>query len=143
MDAGRVSSVTLNEFTLANRRAKSLQLAIPRATAARFDRKNCRVVITLSSGLDVSFLPSDIQGLEEARPSQLEKMEISPSGFGIYFPELDADLYLPSLFQGSFGSRKWMQNKRSTSVKPAATEKKASAKAASKTPARRKRAARG
>ena len=35
------------------------------------------------------------QGLEHATPNQLSKFEISPSGFGLYFPMLDADLYWP------------------------------------------------
>jgi len=54
-------------------------------------------VIHLSSKLIVSFSPSDVEGLEDARPSQLNEMEISPSGFGIHFPAVDADLYIPGL----------------------------------------------
>jgi hypothetical protein len=38
----------------------------------------------------------------------LAKIEISPSGFGVHFPDLDADLYLPGLLEGVFGSRKWL-----------------------------------
>jgi hypothetical protein len=56
----------------------------------------------------VSFSPRDAQGLEAATPSQLQEIEISPSGFGIHFPKLDADLYLPAILQGFFGSRNWM-----------------------------------
>jgi hypothetical protein len=59
----------------------------------------------------VSFSPRDAQGLEGATPSQLQKIEISASGFGIHFPRLDADLYLPALLQGFFGSRKWMASR--------------------------------
>jgi hypothetical protein len=40
--------------------------------------------------------------------SQLEEIEIRPSGFGIRFPKLDADLDLSSLLEGLFGSKKWM-----------------------------------
>jgi hypothetical protein len=38
----------------------------------------------------------------------LDPIEISPSGFGIHFPKLDADLYLPALLEGLLGSRAWM-----------------------------------
>jgi hypothetical protein len=31
-----------------------------------------------------------------------------PPGFGLYFPTLDADLYMPALLQGVFGSERWM-----------------------------------
>lgn len=70
-----------------------------------------RIVIHLSSKLIVSFAPGDAQGLENARPSQLSEIEISPSGFGLYFPALDADLYIPGLLEGSLGSKSWMASR--------------------------------
>jgi hypothetical protein len=97
-----------NHFELANRRAKELESSIPRAVAAHYDRASRRIVIHLSSRLDVSFSPRDAEGLQNARPSQLEPIEISPSGFGIRFPKLDADLYLPGLLEGFLGSKRWM-----------------------------------
>jgi hypothetical protein len=97
-----------DKFIQANQRAKILRSAFPKAVAARYDRGADRVVIQLSSGLEVAFLPQNAQGLENAKPSQLRKIDISPSGFGIHFPELDADIYLPALLQGFLGSRKWM-----------------------------------
>jgi len=100
-----------NNFELANRRAKDLQATIPRAVAAHYDRRSGRIVIHLSSKLDVSFSPHDAQGLENAKPSELDVIEISPSGFGIHFPKLDADLYLPSLLEGFLGSKKWMASR--------------------------------
>jgi len=100
-----------DNLKLANKRAKKLQESIPRAVSAHYDRESGRVVIKLSSNVDVGFSPSDAQGLEEATPSQLDEIEISPSGFGIHFPKLDADLYLPALLQGFLGSRKWMASR--------------------------------
>jgi hypothetical protein len=100
-----------NNFELANKQAKDLQAAIPRAVSARYDRKNGRIVIHLSSNVDLSFSPHDAQGLEKAKPSQLEEIEISPSGFGIHFPKLDADLYLPAILEGFLGSKTWMASR--------------------------------
>lgn len=100
-----------NNFELANQRAKDLQASIPRAVSARYDRKTGRIVIQLSSNLDVSFSPHGAQGLEKATPSQLEEIRISPSGFGIHFPKPDADLYLPSILEGFLGSKKWMASR--------------------------------
>jgi hypothetical protein len=100
-----------DKFELANQRAKERQAAISRAVSAHYDRKSGRVVINLSSKLDVSFSPHDAHGLENAKPSQLAEIEISPSSFGIHFPKLDADLYLPSLLDGFLGSRKWMASR--------------------------------
>ena len=55
--------------------------------------------------------PQDAQGLEDATPEQLRQIEISPSGFGIHFPKLDADLYIPALLEGFFGSRNWIASR--------------------------------
>ena len=38
----------------------------------------------------------------------LADIEISPAGLGLHWPKLDADLYVPALLQGVFGSKKWM-----------------------------------
>src|SRR5260370_8910865 len=100
-----------DNFELANKHAKDQQAAIRRAVSARYDRKNGRIVIHLSSNVDLSFSPHDAQGLEKAKPSQLEEIEISPSGFGIHFPKLDADLYLPAILEGFLGSKKWMASR--------------------------------
>ena len=100
--------VTREIFEQASKRGKQLQESSPRATAVRYDRKTGHIVIHLSSRLIVSFAPHDAEGLEHAKPSQLDEIEISPSGFGIHFAKLDADLYLPSLLEGFLGSRKWM-----------------------------------
>ncbi len=102
---------SLNEFKRANRRAKDLEARIPRAVTAHYDRKIGRIVVHLSSGLIVSFSPSDVEGLEDARPSQLKEIQISPSGFGIHVPALDADLYVPGLLEGFLGSKAWMASR--------------------------------
>jgi len=97
-----------DNFREAKQRGKDLQASVPRAVSAHYDRKSGRIVIHLSSKMDVSFAPHDAQGLEKARPGQLEEIEISPSGFGIHFPKADSDIYLPALLEGHLGSRKWM-----------------------------------
>lgn len=100
------------EFQAANERAAQRQAMSPTATAARYDRRTGRVVITLSNGLELGFRPHDAQGLEHAKPAQLAVIEISPSGQGLHVPALDADLYLPALLQGLLGSREWMSQRR-------------------------------
>ena len=100
-----------NDFELANQRAKDLEASVPRVVSARYDRKIGRIVIQLSSRLIVSFSPGDVEGLEDATPSQLSQIEISPSRFGIHFPAVDADLYVPGLLNGFLGSKKWMASR--------------------------------
>jgi len=97
-----------NDLELANARGQALQKVFPRAISVHYDRVNDRVVVELSSKLAVSFRPGDAQGLEHAKATDLAEIELSPSGFGIHFPRLDADFYVPSLLEGFLGSRKWM-----------------------------------
>jgi hypothetical protein len=66
------------------------------------------VVIGLDNGLELAFPPNLAQGLENATPAALAKIEISPLGTGLHWPELDADLYVPGLLAGMFGSESWM-----------------------------------
>ncbi|HLF83887.1 MAG TPA: DUF2442 domain-containing protein [Blastocatellia bacterium] len=35
-------------------------------------------------------------------------MQVTPSGAGLRWPNLDADLSLPNLLAGEFGSKSWM-----------------------------------
>lgn len=65
-------------------------------------------MIALSTGIEIAFRPRDAQGLERANPDQLDAIEISPSGFGIHFPKLDTDIYLPALLEGFLGSKRWI-----------------------------------
>lgn len=100
--------VSKDEFEGANARAAARLRKTPCATNARYERKRDRVVIGLNTGIEVAFRPRDAQGLERAKPDQLDTIEISPSGLGIHFPKLDADIYLPALLEGFLGSKRWV-----------------------------------
>ncbi len=82
--------------------------ASAKAISARYDRRVSRIVITLDNGLELAFPPRLAQGLEDAPSAKLAKIEISPSGLGLHWPELDADLYVPGLIAGIFGTKRWM-----------------------------------
>ena len=99
------------EFRTANQRGRRIQASQPRALRAWYDRKTGRVVVDLSSKLSVNFSPNDAEGLEDSTAEDLTEIEITPSGLGLHFPRLDADLYLPSLLQGFLGSRSWMASR--------------------------------
>jgi len=78
------------------------------ATSARYDRRAARIVVALSNGLEIG-VPVDLaQGLAGATAADLSEIEISPTGLGLHWPRLDADLYLPALLVGVFGTRRWM-----------------------------------
>ncbi|MDZ7589229.1 MAG: DUF2442 domain-containing protein [Rubrivivax sp.] len=87
----------------AETRAAARRATTATAVTARYDRRVGRVGVGLSSGLKIAFEPRDAQGLQSARPAQLAAIEISPSGHGLHFPQIDADLYLPALLQSLSG----------------------------------------
>jgi hypothetical protein len=119
--------VTSDALKKANARAARRRAHGPLAVAARYDRRSGRVVVELSSGIDVMFSPDHAQGLEGAKPAQLGTIEISPSGLGLHFPKLDADLYLPALLDGWLGSRRWMAARMGERGGRASTEAKRNA----------------
>jgi hypothetical protein len=133
-----------DNFEIAKRRARSLQSSLPKAISAHYDRKSGRIIINLSSKLTLSFSPADAQGLENAKPSQLDDIEITPSGFGIHFPKLDANLYVPGLLEGFLGSRKWMASRLGQAGgQSRSVAKRSASRANGKLGGRPKKAARG
>ena len=115
--------VNPEELEQANLRAMRRREAGPVAVSVRYDKRVHRVVVGLSSGIEIGFLPHATQGLEAAKPADLDVIEISPSGLGLHFPKLDADLYVPALLEGVLGSRHWTAaqlGKKGGSVRSAA-----------------------
>jgi hypothetical protein len=99
---------TRDEYAAATAEGKRMLATQPYALAARYDRRTDRIVVTLNTGIDVSFSPHDAQGLEGATARELAVLEIVPPGFGLHWPKLDADLYVPAILEGILGSRRWM-----------------------------------
>jgi hypothetical protein len=102
-----------------------------RATSAHYDRRGARITVNLNNGLEVAFPVRLAEGLASAKSSDLADIEISPTGLGLHWPRLDADLYLPALMNGLFGTRRWMASllgnvggKASSSAKQAAARAK-------------------
>lgn len=100
-------AVTERQFEQAGQRMQALRQA-GHAVAARYDRRSSRVVVSLNTGVQVAFPPDLAEGLAGASPEDLATIEISPAGLGLHWPKLDADVYVPALLQGVFGSKRWM-----------------------------------
>jgi len=78
--------------------------AFPRVVSAGYAQDRDRLLIELSTGLGLLVDYRRVEGLERASPNDLNAAEISPSGFGLHFPALDADVYVPALIEGKSGS---------------------------------------
>ena len=100
--------VSLKEYRAATERAKMLQATRPMAVDAAYDSASGKVRIHFNDGREFGFFAHSAQGLENASTSELSEIEISPSGFEIYFPRVDVDLDIPELMLGHFGSKRWM-----------------------------------
>lgn len=100
--------ITKDILDAANQRAIEKKAAFPAVLSVRYDRRIGRIVIELASGLELAFSPKYVQGLEHAHVADLLDSEISPSGLGIHFPKLDADIYIPALLEDFLGSKRWM-----------------------------------
>ncbi len=72
------------------------------------DRRSFRIVVNLNTGIQLAFPAELAEGLAGASPQNLAEIEISPSGLGLHWPRLDADVYIPALLQGVMGSKNWM-----------------------------------
>lgn len=94
-------------FDAAKRRGDE-RLRGPRAVSARYDAGRGRVVVTLSTGVELGLAPRDVEGLAGASAADLRVIEVEAMGLGIRFPRLDADLYVPALLESVLGSRRWM-----------------------------------
>ena len=77
-------------------------------TRAFYDPEADRVVVVLSTSVELAFPPGLVEGLVGSSAEDLGLIEVSPSGLGLHWPRLDADLYVPALLQGVLGSRRWM-----------------------------------
>lgn len=78
------------------------------AVSAEYDARQNRLVVGLSSGVIIMVPVHLMQELADADPAALGDIEIAPSGLALHWPSLDADVYVPSLMQGVFGTKRWM-----------------------------------
>ena len=80
----------------------------PRAVGAYYDARKARLVVELSNGVILMLPPRLLQGLQDATPAQISKVELTPLGTGLHWEALDADLSVAALASGAFGSKAWM-----------------------------------
>lgn len=80
----------------------------PRAEAASYDPETGRVVIEMVNGCTYMFPVTLAQELRDADDRALADVIVDGAGFNLHWPRIDADLYVPALVAGVFGTRDWM-----------------------------------
>lgn len=73
-----------------------------RARTARYDAKSERVVLELTNGIALAIPVSLVRGLKRATAAQRAALELSPSGSGVIWEALDADISVPGLLASTF-----------------------------------------
>lgn len=96
------------QLKTAEARGREILASEPRARAARYDRTSGRVVVDLVNGCSFAFPADLVEDLHGADPEALADVQVDGAGFNLHWPKLDADLYVPSLLAGVFGTRAWM-----------------------------------
>lgn len=102
-------AITREQFKAANARGATAIARGPIARAARYESRRGLIVITLEGGCEFAFPARLAEGLADASRSKLTQIRISPNGLAVHWPLLGADLYVPGLIEGAFGSHRWMQ----------------------------------
>ncbi len=98
--------ISEQEYDAAVERGLEMRRTLPRPIAVRFDPALHRVEVDLNWGYSIHFGPERAQGLEKATDAELAEVEIA-GVFGIYFPKIDVDLWVPGLAKGRFGNDAW------------------------------------
>ena len=102
-----MAELTVEEFAAAKARGEA-RMQGPRAESAYYDTARSRIIVRLTTGIEIGLAPGEIEGLRQASAEELEAVEVQELGLGIHFPKLDADLYVPALLGGVFGSKRWV-----------------------------------
>src|SRR6266436_4720291 len=118
--------LTKEEFETARARGEA-RMRGPRAESAHYDAGRNRVIVRLTTGVELGFAPRDVEGLQHASVDDLKVIEVEAFGLGIHFPKLDADLYVPALLEGVLGSKRWMAARLGAAGGRARSEVKAAA----------------
>lgn len=121
-----MDNLTDAQLEAAEARGQAAMETEPRATAARYNHKTGRVTVDLVNGCTYVFPAHLVQDLSDASHDELASIEVDGVGFNLHWPKLDADLYVPALVAGVFGTRDWM----STAMARQAGRAKSPAKAA-------------
>jgi Protein of unknown function (DUF2442) len=103
-----ISPELIAQFDRAKAAGKAAAETEPRAVKAWYAVDSERVFIELTNGVVMGFPYRLLQGLANGTPEQLAEVEIMPTGTALHWKSLDADLGVPQLVSGLFGSKAWM-----------------------------------
>lgn len=122
-----MAEVTDAQLEAAEARGRTLLATEPRAATARYDRATGRVVVDLVNGCVYAFPARLVEDLHGASDEALAGVTVDGLGFNLHWPALDADLHVPALLAGVFGTRAWMSRELARVAGQATSPAKAAA----------------
>ncbi|MGP6156709.1 MAG: DUF2442 domain-containing protein [Vulcanimicrobiaceae bacterium] len=98
-----------NEEIEAGRRRGLLRAAQePRAVAAFYDVNRDRIVVELTTGLELAIPRRMLQGLADATPAKLARVKVLGLGTAIAWDDPDVGFTVAGLASNVFGTKEWM-----------------------------------
>lgn len=89
------------------REAREADRVEPRANAISYDPGKGLVLVELRNGFAFGFPPERIPGLEGTPGEQLAEVQISPSGDGLRWDDLDVHISLTGLVADALNLKEW------------------------------------
>ncbi len=114
-----MAELTDNQIDAALERGKLASIREPRAASAHYDGDLGRVVVELTNGCTFTFPTRLAQELASATGEQLAQVEVLGAGYGLHWEALDADLSIPGLLAGLFGTAAYMARHAGHATSPA------------------------
>lgn len=68
------------------------------------------IMLKMSDGSVHGIPKSKLEGLANVADEVASNVEITEDGFGVRWPDLDLDMYVPPLLQGIYGTKTWMSS---------------------------------
>jgi len=122
-----MAELTDTQIATAVARGDALRQSEPCAHSVRFDAATSRLILDLRNGCSYIFPTALVQELQGASPDALAGALIDGDGFNLHIPALAADLYIPALVAGIFGTRSWMASALARTAGRSKTPAKAAA----------------
>lgn len=122
-----MTPITDAEMTSAAARIQQRLADGPTAVGAAYRSEDGRIAIELSNGALFAIPARIIQGLEHATDEQLRNINITPTGDGLHFPSVDADVLVAPLLAGVLGSHSFMARRLGRAGGASRSESKAEA----------------
>jgi hypothetical protein len=98
------------QFKAATKRGAAHLASLPKADAAKYDKKSKRLILEMKNGTTLLIPVNLIQGLQTGGDAALSDFDLMLEGSQIHWHALDVQFYIKNLLEGVFGTSRWMDN---------------------------------